>query len=86
MNDATLLKRVHRRLMELRRQRAVAKKRDRFDRQQKQTAWELFADTAVAEGYSLNDPVVLYAWLLKQGEQVDLDDDDMEQDHKDLTF
>jgi hypothetical protein len=86
MHDATLLKRVHLKLKELRRQRAVRKKRDRFDRQQKQTAWELFADTAIAEGYSLDDPVVLYAWLLKQGEEVDLDDDDMEQDHKDLEF
>jgi hypothetical protein len=78
--------------MEWRRQRAVAKKRDRLDRQEKATEWELFLDTAIAEGYSWDNEthraIIISAWLLKQGEEIDLGDDgdDMESEHKDLTF
>lgn len=90
MNDGSLLKLVHRKLQELRRQRAVTAKRDRVDRAQKKTEWELFLDNAIAEGYSWDNEthraVIVHAWLLKQGEPLDLDDDNMEADHKDLEF
>jgi hypothetical protein len=92
MNDGKLLKAVHRRFDEWRRQRAVAKKRDRLDRKQKATEWELFLDRAKFEGYDIENNethrlIVLAAWLKKLGEEVELPEGDgMEEDHRDLTF
>lgn len=90
MTDAQLLKRVHLKLMEWSRQRAIAKRRDRLDRQEKRTEFELFLDTAKAEGYDVSNPVheriVVLAWLTKQGEKLPDEDDGMEQDHERLTF
>lgn len=91
MNDASLLKKVHLKLMELRRQRAVASKHERLERQEKRTAFELFCDTARAEGYDFENNethrmIVTFAWLLKNNEPVDLEDDEMERDHRNMDF
>ena len=80
MNTAELLKIVHTRLNELKRQRMVSAKRDRLDRKRQATQWEIFLDDCKFHGYDWNNEdhrsIIVHAWLVKNNEPVDLDLDD----------
>jgi hypothetical protein len=74
-SDAELLQRARAEIFEKQRQRAVERRKEKLEASEHDTAWELFIDTAKAEGLDENNPrdaaIILRAWLTKIGEPVD---------------
>jgi hypothetical protein len=88
--DQGFLQRAKNQIFEFQRRRAMKARREKIEARRDNAEFELFLDSAKAEGFDINNDlhlaIIIRAWSMKKSEVLDDDDLDMIDSHEALTF